>query len=89
MSGQLTLIIVVAFTLGGIAVAAYVFTLAARRYVSGEDEPATECVAEAPDSAPGQQRPKSIPADRRSGRRAVFPMTVNGIVIESDRRQRT
>lgn len=75
--------------LGAAGLAAYVFTLAARRYVSGDDKPAADSLAEHPADEPGQKAPGSYPGDRRRGRPAAFPMTVNGIVIEADRRQQT
>ncbi|MFT4614281.1 MAG: hypothetical protein ACI9NT_001426 [Bacteroidia bacterium] len=64
---------------GAIVISAYVFTVAARNYVSEEGRrhghgPAPYNVIERSTS------------DRRSGRPITFPLTVNGILITHDRR---
>lgn len=63
---------------GAIVVSAYVFTVAARNYVSEEDR------------RYGSRHPAHFvernPVDRRSGRPVTFPLTVNGILIAHDRR---
>jgi len=76
------LIILGVLGFGAIVIAAYVFTVAARHYVSAEDH---------------RQRQASIPpagkrlnvrnaSDRRSGKTVEFPLTVNGILIPQERR---
>ena len=73
------LLILGAIGLFAILVSAYVFTVAARNYVT-EDErrygrgPAPYAMVE------------RSPIDRRSGRPVTFPLTVNGILITRDRR---
>ena len=64
---------------GAIIVSAYVFTVAARNYVSEEDR------RHGRGPAPYNIVERST-VDRRSGRPVTFPLTVNGILITQDRR---
>ncbi|MAT91608.1 MAG: hypothetical protein CME59_03315 [Halioglobus sp.] len=65
--------------IGAIIVSAYVFMVAARNYVSDETAP------RGPDGHPLRQRVERG-GDRRSGEAVSFPLMVNGILIEKDRR---
>ncbi|MCR9105093.1 MAG: hypothetical protein NXI15_07375 [Gammaproteobacteria bacterium] len=68
--------------LGAIVFSAWVFMVAARNYVS--DEPSYQR------RASGRRGPHHYidraASDRRSGQPATFPLMVNGILIERDRR---
>ena len=64
---------------GAIIVSAYVFTVAARNYVSEDNRR----YGRGP--APYHMVERSE-VDRRSGRPVTFPLTVNGILISHDRR---
>jgi hypothetical protein len=68
---------------GAIVVAAYVFTVAARNYVSDDTH--------APQSERTPSRREGFltrdPRDRRRGIPAEFPLTVNSVVITRDRRE--
>jgi hypothetical protein len=79
---DIVLIILGVLGFGAIVIAAYVFTVAARNYVSDEDHP-----QRATPVTPGAHNfiPRS-PTDRRRNEPAVFPLTVNGVVIAQDRR---
>ncbi len=71
------LIILGVMGLGAIIISAFVFTVAARNYVS-EDEQAQ------------QDRRKPVArgsSDRRRGEVVSFPLTVNGIIVTEDRRR--
>ncbi len=68
---------------GAIVIAAYVFTFAARTYVSAEDNLQRKNHA-ATTNKPFVER---SPRDRRSEDPAQFPLTVNGEVIAEDRRR--
>lgn len=76
------LIILGVLGLGAIVIAAYVFTVAARTYVSAEESARRE---EANGNSPKPPVERRV-ADRRSGRPVTFPLTVNGVVIPQDRR---
>ena len=65
--------------LGAIVVSAYVFTVAARNYVSEDHRRYTHGTNPA-------DFVERNPVDRRSGRPVTFPLTVNGILIAHDRR---
>ncbi len=68
---------------GAVVVAAYVFTVAARNYVSNHNGAAKTGAAASPDRI-------FIERNRRARRQHVqldFPITVNGTVIPDDRRQ--
>lgn len=70
---------------GAVVVSTYVFTVAARTYVSDEHRrPRGNGGA----SQPRQQVVRN-PNDRRSGRPVTFPLTVNSILIANDRRSGT
>ncbi len=73
------LIILGIMGLGAIVVSAYVFTVAARNYVS-EDHRRYTLGRNPVDFV------ERSTVDRRSGRPVTFPLTVNGILIARDRR---
>lgn len=64
---------------GAMLISAYVFMVAARNYVS-EDE------AEQRDRDGNFRRVTRSGQDRRSGASVSFPLMVNGILVEHDRR---
>ena len=67
-----------------IGIAGYIFTVAARTYVTDDDRRRHHS------AAGGIARPY-IPRredDRRSGQPVTFPLTVNGVLIPADRRRR-
>jgi hypothetical protein len=68
---------------GAIMIAAYVFTVAARTYVSDDTR--------APDGESTPSRREGFlardPWDRRRGIPTEFPLTVNSVVITRDRRE--
>jgi hypothetical protein len=66
---------------GAILISAYVFTVAARTYVSEEDRK----YGRQRGAAPYHMVTRS-PVDRRSGQPVTFPLTVNGLLITHDRR---
>ena len=70
--------------LGAVAVSTYVFTVAARTYVSDDYENRR---GNTDDKRP-RERVARNPVDRRSGRPVTFPLTVNSILIANDRRTR-
>ena len=76
------LVILGVLGVGAILISAYVFTVAARNYVSG-DYKRTH-------SLPGDAGPPRLversPIDRRSSRSVTFPLTVKGLLIAKDRR---
>jgi len=77
---DVVLIILGVLGLGAIVISAYVFTVAARNYVSDDhnhQQPAA--------GATGLV--KRSPVDRRSNRPIQFPLSVNGELIPEDRRQ--
>ena len=66
--------------LGAIVVSAYVFMVAARNYVSDDSgQPRSP-------GTPAHPLVERSPTDRRSGKPVTFPLMVNGILIEKDRR---
>jgi hypothetical protein len=67
---------------GAIVISTYVFTVAARNYVSDDHKRFRGNPLE---SAPHQLVARN-PTDRRSGRAVTFPLAVNGILIANDRR---
>lgn len=71
------LIIVGAMGFGAILVSVYVFLVAARNYVSRDGRPGRR------DSAYFVNRAS---ADRRAAQTVSFPLNLNGILIEEDRR---
>jgi hypothetical protein len=75
------LIILGVLGLGAIVISTYVFTVAARSYVS-ED---SRRYGWADEITPHTCVPRN-PIDRRSDRPVTFPLTVNGILITHDRR---
>ena len=68
--------------LGAILISAYVFTVAARNYVSDDHNRRGKKGAK---SDPYDTVSRSL-HDRRSGQTVSFPLTVNGILITHDRR---
>ncbi|MCB1675279.1 MAG: hypothetical protein KDI01_03255 [Halioglobus sp.] len=77
------LIILGTVGLVSVVVSAYVFTVAARNYVSAEERRRTLNWSANPR---GEHRMARNPNDRRSGRPVVFPLTVDGVVVACDRR---
>lgn len=75
------LIVLGTLGLGAVVISTYVFTVAARTYVS-EDQHRYRTAPQ----APGTRFVERSPIDRRSGRPVTFPLTVNGILIAKDRR---
>jgi hypothetical protein len=71
---DVVLIILGVLGFGAIAIAAYVFTVAARNYVSTEDK------------IHRQQRASRRTTDRRSGKPVKFPLHVNGTLVPEERR---
>ena len=82
---NVVLIVLGILGLGAIVIAAYVFTVAARTYVSAEELARREGSKGTPASRPLVER---SPLDRRSGKPVTFPLTVNGVVVPQDRRHR-
>jgi hypothetical protein len=76
------LLIIGVLGLGAVVIAAYVFVVAARNYVSENDHP--------PQKDPALSTTKSFIdrnlRDRREILRFDFPMTVNGMLIPVERR---
>tara|TARA_R110002124_G_scaffold43823_2_gene134484 strand:+ start:2333 stop:2608 length:276 start_codon:yes stop_codon:yes gene_type:complete len=68
--------------LGAVVISTYVFTVAARTYVS-EDH---QHLRRPPGNGQLSERVTRSPIDRRSGRPVTFPLTVNSILIANDRR---
>jgi hypothetical protein len=67
---------------GAVVISTYVFTVAARTYVSDDHRRYRN-------TSPQMSPPRMVvrnPVDRRSGRPVTFPLTVNGILIANDRR---
>ena len=79
---EVVLIVLGVLGFGAIVIATYVFTVAARNYVSAEDNHRRR----AQDGAPPRQMVPRSPTDRRSGKTVQFPLMVNGILIPEDRR---
>lgn len=66
---------------GAIVISAYVFTVAARNYVSDDHRRYSPAGLRAAPEFVARN-----PVDRRSGRPVTFPLTVNGILITQERR---
>ena len=79
---DVVLIILGALGLGAILISTYVFMVAARNYVSEDSRRYGGRVGEASQHPPIPRHP----IDRRGGRTVTFPLTVNGLLITSDRR---
>ena len=78
---DVVLIILGILGFGAIVISSYVFTVAARNYVSDERQRTKR--------NPGEVTPHFVtrsPTDRRCGRPVTFPLAVNGILIANDRR---
>lgn len=69
--------------IAAIAVAVYIFTVAARSYVSDDDRRRRR----APPSGVPRPYVRRNASDRRSGQPVTFPLTVNGVLIPADRRR--
>ncbi len=78
------LIVLGVLGLGAIAIAAYVFTVAARNYVSADQERQLHTKQPDPPNRPWVTRSNT---DRRSGQPVQFPLNLHGTVIPADRRQ--
>jgi hypothetical protein len=79
---DVVLIILGVLGFGAIVISTYVFTVAARTYVSDDYRQPRKYTVDA------QSRRVVVrdPVDRRSGRVVAFPLTVNGLLIANDRR---
>lgn len=77
------LIILGVLGFGAVVISTYVFTVAARTYVS-EDH--SRYHNPSPQTLPPTRFVARNPVDRRSNRPVTFPLTVNGILIANDRR---
>lgn len=85
---DIVLIILGVLGLGAIVISAYVFAAAARKYVSHDhahahDHDEIRGTYPAPSKGHFIQR---RPADRRSNKQVEFPLTVNSILVQQDRR---
>lgn len=80
---DVVLIILGVLGLGAIVISTYVFTVAARNYVSEDHRRPRGRFYDA--DRPREPVARS-PIDRRSGRPVTFPLTVNSILITNDRR---
>ncbi len=83
-----TLLIIIAILgIGALLIALYVFTMAAKRYVTGEDLRAEMRALES-DLSPYRHWVDRDHSDRRRNPApVVFPISVNGVVIREDRRR--
>lgn len=82
---DVVLIILGVLGMGAIIIAAYVFTVAARNYVSNDiHDPQHGGLS----SQPRNSYVMRDPRDRRRNPDAQFPLTVNSMVIRHDRRER-
>jgi hypothetical protein len=79
---DMVLIILGTLGLGAIIISTYVFTVAARSYVSEDNRRYGGRTGE---DTPHTLVPRN-PIDRRGARPVTFPLTVNGILITNDRR---
>ena len=80
---EVVLIVLGILGFGAIVIAAYVFTVAARNYVSNDNTiPLGDRTA-----ARREGFVVRDPRDRRRGVPADFPITVNSVVISGDRRK--
>jgi hypothetical protein len=80
---DIVLIVLGILGFGAIVIAAYVFTVAARNYVSDDSHaPHSESTA-----ARKQAFVTRDPRDRRRSAPTEFPLTVNSMVIAHDRRE--
>ena len=68
---------------GAVVISTYVFTVAARTYVSDDHIRYRHASPQLPRSRVVVRNP----VDRRSNRPVTFPLTVNGILIAEDRRK--
>jgi hypothetical protein len=81
---DIVLIILGVLGMGAIVIAAYVFTVAARNYVSNDiNAPYPAPVTSSADSYVMRE-----PKDRRRGLPARFPLSLNDAIITHDRRRR-
>ena len=79
---DVVLIILGVLGFGAIVIAAYVFTVAARNYVSTEDKLHRKQRALLAENRRAARRT----TDRRSGKPVEFPLTVNGTLVPEERR---
>ena len=82
---DVVLVILGVLGFGAIVIAAYVFTVAARNYVSEEDH----LLQEQPTPRERREYVQRQSRDRRRGISVTFPITVNGVRIPRDRRSHT
>ncbi len=78
---DVVLIILGILGFGAIMISAYIFTVAARNYVSDDHRKYPRSATTAK-----QQMVVRRPSDRRGGQAVTFPLTVNGMLIAHDRR---
>jgi hypothetical protein len=78
---DVVLIILGILGFGAIMISAYIFTVAARNYVSDDHRkyPRSDTTAK-------QKMVARSPSDRRGSQAVTFPLTVNGMLIAHDRR---
>ena len=80
---DVVLIILGILGFGAIVIAAYVFTVAARNYVSEDSDDAPSAL----EPSLRQDFVVRAGSDRRRGVQPTFPLTVNSVVISRDRRE--
>ena len=78
---DVVLIILGILGFGAILISAYIFTVAARNYVSDDHQKYPSNTAQAKHDMVARS-----PSDRRSDQAVTFPLTVNGMLITHDRR---
>jgi hypothetical protein len=79
---DVVLIVLGVLGFGAIVISAYVFTVAARNYVSADER---HNRSNNHTLTARQMVPRS-PVDRRSGEPVEFPLAVNGVLVVEDRR---
>ena len=79
---DVVLVILGVLGFSAIVISTYVFTVAARNYVSDDQDKYRKMRKR----AARNELIKRSPFDRRSGQPAEFPLTVNGLLITHDRR---
>ena len=79
---DVVLIVLGVLGFGAIVISAYVFTVAARNYVSADERNNRQHGS----TRTARQMVERSPTDRRSGEQVEFPLTVNGVLVLEDRR---
>ncbi len=80
---DVVLIIIGVLGFGAIVISAYVFTVAARNYVSNDEKHRPQQTPYQPD----RPQIERSGVDRRSGQMVQFPLAVDGMLILEDRRR--